>query len=86
MQLPLFDEPFESAVLVMKTIDQDYIAVRFRITSRVRFDATRQRFRREFPFAVFREVNGKRWWVIAASQHERLETFRQANQLWLVIA
>lgn len=72
----LFVPPPRAPTISMRKVSADHIAIRFdEVSDRKRFDALLSRFNFEFPLAVFRTIEGRPWWLIAATQESHLVAF-----------
>jgi len=68
MQLLMFDQaattPKKVPTIVVRGVNSDYIAIRFRqIGNPQRFNIILGRFRYDFPLANCQEIAGQPWWV-----------------------
>jgi len=89
MQLSMFDNTDGATkrvpAIVLKIVNSDYIAIRFRqIGNPQRFNIILGRFRYDFPLANCQEIEGQPWWVLTSSQYDDTEAFAKRNGLELV--
>lgn len=71
--------------LISRKMGNGYLATRLsQIGNRWRFGIIFQRFRGDFPLAIYQEIENQAWWLIPATQHEELAAFCLRNGLVIV--